>query len=376
MEIQPVTDKRQWDAFINLPWSIYRDDPVWVPPLRIAVRDLLNVDKNPFFRHARMRPLLALRHGEVVGRAAGIIDDVHNRYHDERTGFFGFYESVNDQAVCNALLDDVSGWVKAAGMENLRGPMNPSTNHECGLLVEGFDKPPRIMMTYNPTYYPGLLEAAGFSKIKDLQAWDVDSANPFTERLIKVADRQRRRNKITVHEVDMKHFDREIELIMDIYNHAWGRNWGFVPMDEVEFRHMAKDMKLIIDPRLVLIVHVDGVPAAFGLALPNINQALAKIRDGRLLPKGIFKLLWYFFGPGRRRTITESRILTLGIKDEFRRLGLGALLYVEYVRRSPAGGMPVGEASWILEDNTDMISSLEAMNAQLTRRYRIYQRPA
>ncbi len=149
-----------------------------------------------------------------------------------------------------------------------------------------------------------------------------------------------------------------------------------VTMDDVESRHMAMDMKRILDPRLVLIVHVDGKPAAFGLALPNINQALAKIRDGRLLPTGIFKLLWHFFGPGRRRTVTESRILTLGIKDEFRHLGLGALLYVEYVRRSPAGGMPVGEASWILEDNTDMISSLEAMNARLTRRYRIYQRPA
>ena len=375
MELQPVTDKRQWEAFIGLPWSIYRNDQVWVPPLRIAVRDLLDVDKNPFFRHARMRPLLAIRDGEVVGRVAGIIDDVHNHYHGERTGFFGFFECVNDQAVCNALMDDVSEWVRSQGMRQLRGPMNPSTNHECGLLIDGFDKPPRIMMTYNPRYYVGLLEGAGFAKIKDLQAWDVDSANPFTERLIKVADRQRRRNRITVRTVDMKRFDQEIETIMDIYNHAWGKNWGFVPMDETEFRHMAKDMKLILDPSMVLIVQVDGEPAAFGLALPNINQVLARVRDGRLLPTGIFKLLWYYFGPGRRHAISESRILTLGIKEQFRRLGLGALLYVEYLKRSPASGVMVGEASWILEDNTDMIASLEAMSAKITRRYRIYQRP-
>ncbi len=374
LEIKPVVSKKDWRAFISLPWSIYTRYPHWVPPLRVTVRDTLNTNKNPFFRHAQMLPLLAERDGEFVGRVAGIIDQVHNDYHCEQSAFFGFFECVNDQRTCDALMDTVADWAREHGMNRLLGPVNPSTNHECGMLIDGFDKDPRIMMPYNPPYYIDLVTGYGFERAKDLTAWDVDSAKHFTDRLVKIADRQKRRSQITVREVDMRRFDREVGTILEIYNQAWDKNWGFVPMDETEFRHMANDMKMIMDPGLCLIAEVGGEPAAFGLTLPNINQVLKKIPAGKLFPSGIFKLLWYFFGPGRKSTVTESRILALGIKHEHRSLALGALLYAEYIQRSPALGMPVGEASWILEDNREMLHSLEAMNAEQTRRYRVYQK--
>ncbi len=373
--IERVRSRADWRRFVSLPWSIYRGNPHWVPPLRIAVRDVLDTVKNPFFRHAELLPLLAVDDGRVVGRVAGIVDHVHNRFHGERTGFFGFFESVNDQAVCDTLLGAVESWLREHGMAHLRGPVNPSTNHECGLLIEGFDKSPRVMMTYNPEYYHALLDGYGLAKAKDLTAWDVSAANPFTERLMKVAERQRRHAKISVRPIDLKRFDDEIRLIMDIYNQAWGRNWGFVPLDQTEFQYIARDMRLVLDPSLCLLVYVGDEPAAFGLALPNLNQVLKKIPDGRLLPYGIAKLLWHYFGPGRRSTVTEMRILTLGIKQQFRQLGLGALLYLEYLQRGTARGVSAAEASWILEDNQDMVRSLEAMNASITRRYRIYQKP-
>lgn len=374
LEIKHVVTRRDWKDFISLPWSIYQDYPHWVPPLRMVVRDILNTNKNPFFRHAQMLPLLAIRGGQVIGRVAGIIDQAFNDYHSERSASFGFFECVNEQNVCDALLDAVSRWATDQGMNRLLGPMNPSTNHECGLLVEGFDKDPRIMMPYNPPYYMKLIAGYGFKKTKDLSAWDADSNKVNTERWLRVAERQKRRANITVREVNLRNFDRELDTILDIYNHAWEKNWGFVPMDDIEFRHMAKDMKLILDPRLCLIAEVEGQPAAFGLTLPNINQVLKKIPNGLLFPSGIFKLLWHFLGPGRKSTVTESRLMALGIRKEYRSLGLGALLYAEYLHRSPALGMPVGEASWVLEDNYELLNLLKASNTQQTRRYRLYQK--
>ena len=375
MQVQTVETSRQWRTFIDLPWSIYAGNRHWVPPLRIAVRGVLNTRRNPFFRHAALYPLLAYQDGKAVGRIAGIADEAHNAYHAERTAFFGFFECVNDQSVCDAMLNAVSDWARGQGMHLLRGPVNPSTNHECGLLVEGFDKRPRFMMTYNPPYYPGLLTAHGLTKAKDLTAWDTEATSVFSDRFTRIADRQRQRAHITVRDLRMRDFDREIEVIREIYNNAWGENWGFVPMDEIEFRYMAKQMRMVLDPRLCLIAYVRDEPAAFALALPNINQVLMKIRNGRLLPYGIFVLGWYLLGPGRRSAITECRILTLGIRQKYRTLGLGSLLYFEYLTRAPAAGMGVAEASWILEDNADMIATLESSHARITRRYRIYDKP-
>lgn len=375
IELKSVESKADWERFIGFPWTIYGEDPNWVPPLRIAVRDLLDVRKNPFFKHAVMHPVLAYRGGECVGRIVGIVDDAHNEFHSEKTAFFGFFESVDDPVVAAALVEEVSRWAKARGMETLRGPMNPSTNHECGLLVEGFNDPPSVMMTYNPQYYGSLLERCGFVKSKDLLAYNIDGRKvKFSERLVAHAERLRARGHVTFRPVNMRRFEQEVDKILEIYNDAWESNWGFVPMSPEEFRHMAKDMKAIVDPELLLIAEVRGETAAFALTLPDVNQAIGKIRDGKLFPFGIFKLLWNLKGPGRRLTINRCRILTLGIKKQYREHGIGPLLYTEYLKRGPAAGYPIGEASWILEDNQAMNKALEHMCGERTKVYRIYDR--
>ncbi len=375
IQIKRVETKKDWDTFIDLPWQIYGDDPNWVPPLRIAVRDMLDVNKNPFFRHAYMAAFLAVKDGKTVGRIVGVIDDDNNKYHEEATAFFGFFESINDQAVANALMDEVKKWAKSRDMKSLRGPMNPSTNYECGLLVEGFNDTPSVMMTYNPEYYGKLLEGCGLSKVKDLFSYDIDGRKvKFSEKLLAQAERLKQGGQVTFRPVRMKEFDKEIDRILEIYNDAWEKNWGFVPMGAEEFRHMAKDMKAIVDPELLLIAEVRGEPAAFALALPDVNQAIKKVKDGKLFPFGLLKILWNVKGPGRKKTINRCRVLTLGIKKQYRELGVGPLLYAEYYKRGPAAGYPVGEASWILEDNIPMNKALGHMCGERTKVYRIYEK--
>lgn len=373
-QLKPIEDVKGWADFIDLPWDLYAGDPHWVPPLKIAVKDTLNVEKNPFFKHAYMYPVVAYKDGKRVGRIVGVIDDNHNRFHKEQTAFFGFYESINDQGLANALLDEVWRWAQSRGMKTLRGPMNPSTNHECGLLVEGFDDPPAIMMTYNPPYYAELFEKWGLAKAMDLLAYNVDSKNPFSDKLLAQAEKLKIKSQVTFRPVNMSKFDQEVDKILEIYNDAWEHNWGFVPMSPEEFKHMAKDMKAIVDPELLLIAEVRGEPVGFGLALPDVNQAIKKIPDGKLLPTGLFKLLWNTKGPGRKKTINRCRILTLGIKKAYRTHGIGPLLYSEYLKRGPARGCPVGEASWILEDNVAMNKALQHMCGQRTKVYRIFER--
>ncbi len=374
-QIKRVESKSDWDSFIDLPWKIYRNDPHWVPPLRIAVRDLLEVNKNPFFRHAYLYPLLAIQNGEVVGRIAGIIDEAHNAFHQEKLVTFGFFECVDDPSVANALLDEVVKWGMTRGMVALRGPLNPSTNHECGLLVEGFQDAPAVMMTYNPPYYAKLLERYGLTKTKDLYAYETHSKNiKFSDRLLAQAERLRQRSSITFRSMDLRKFDAEVDLVHEIYNDAWERNWGFVPMSKDAFRHLAQDMKLILDPELCLIAEINGVPVGFSVALPDANQAFRKVADGRLFPFGLLKLLWNLKGPGRRKNITRLRIVTLGIRRSHQQSSIGPLLYTEYLKRGPEKGYRSGEASWILEDNRPMNRALEQMNFVRTKTYRIYEK--
>lgn len=374
-QVNFVSSKKDWEDFLGVPWRIYDGNPTWVPPLRIAVRDMLDVNRNPFFKHASMYPLIARdSSGSPAGRIVGVVDDNHNAFHREATAFFGFFECIEDQNLANLLLDGVASWAREKAMGVLRGPLNLSTNHEVGLLVEGFQDPPAVMMTYNPSYYSGLFEAWGLAKAKDLFAYTVKRESRFSERLLAQAERLKQRGRVTFRPIDMGRFDEEIGHVLDIYNDAWERNWGFVPMSPEEFRHMAKDLKAIVDPELLLIAEVAGEPAGFALALPDVNQAIHKVRDGRLFPTGLVKLLWNVKGPGRRKTIKRCRILTLGIKQKFREVGVGPLLYAEYLSRGPRRGYPEGEASWILEDNVQMNRALEEMCGKRTKVYRIYDR--
>jgi hypothetical protein len=304
-----------------------------------------------------------------------ILNRAHNEFHGERAGFFGFFEVENDRQAAAALLDAARDWVRSRGADLIRGPMNPSTNYECALLVDGFDLDPMVMMTYNPAYYAELLEGYGLKKAMDLYAYDI-GAHYFnhSEKLQRVADRLRKKSNISVRTVDMKKFKDEVGIIRQVYNDAWSRNWGFVPMTEAEFEHLAKDLKQIVDPRVVLIAEQANEegrskPVGFLLAVPDMNRALKKI-NGRLLPFGLLKLLWH------SRKINTIRVITMGGIVEFQNLGMGSVFMDEIYRRGPAAGYPTGEMSWVLQNNVMMNRAAELIGGRRTKTYRIYEMPA
>jgi len=368
VNIVPVTNARELRQFIRLPWRIYREDPFWVPPLILDMKKLFDKSKNPFFEHSSAEFFLAVRNGECVGRIAAICNNNHNRFHGERAGFFGFFESINDGAVSSALLDQAAQWVRDRGMAELRGPMNYSTNETAGLLVEGFDSSPCLMMTYNPRYYADLIEPAGFEKAMDLYAWFLMTDKGLNPKIIRVGEKVLKEEDIQIRTINMNKYWDEVEVLQKIYNDAWSTNWGFVPMTDAEFRHMAKDLKTVVDPRVVLIAEKNGVPVAFSLALPDFNQALKKI-NGRLLPFGLPLLLYH------ARRIRQVRVLALGIAKKMQNWsGIGAALYYESFRRGVAAGYRSCEFSWTLENNDLINRSMKLFGARIYKRYRIYRK--
>lgn len=370
-EVRVVTSSNEERDFIDLPWDLHGSDENWVPPLKIAVKDVLNPKKNPFFKHAEFSKWVAYKDGKRVGRIAGFIDKNHNDFHQEKTAHFGFFETINDQNIANALLKAASDWAKAKGSETLRGPMNPSTNHECGMQISAFDTKPFIMMTQNPEYYPKLMDGAGFVKAKDLYAWLVSGDCKFDDKLVKRAKALEHAEHITFRHINMKDYDAEIERILQVYNDAWEKNWEFVPMTDDEFRHMAKEMRPVVIPELLYIVEVRGEIAAFSLFLPDVNQIFSKIRDGKLFPTGLLKLLYY---TKVKKIMNRGRMLTLGVRKKFQSLGLAPLMYMRYLTEGPANGFPVCECSWVLEDNKPMNGGLKLMNATMYKTYRIYDK--
>lgn len=368
LEIVPVTDASHLRRFIRLPWKIYGGDPFWVPPLLADMKRVLDRNRNPFFRHASAELFLALRDGEPVGRIAAILNDNHNRYHRERTAFFGFFESIRDFEVSAALIKSASTWARSRGMEYLRGPVNYSTNETAGALVEGFDASPCILMPYNPRYYPELFEGAGFRKAMDLYAWRLLTDQGLNPKIARVGEKVLREEGVRVRTLNMKKFGEELEIITAIYNDAWSANWGFVPMTDAEFEHLAGVLKPIVDPRIVLIAEKGGAPAAFSLALPDLNQALKRI-NGRLFPFGLFRLLY------QSRRIRQVRVLALGVAQKFQNCnGLGAALYYESFRRGVEAGYRSCEFSWTLENNDLINRSMRLFGAERYKVYRIYER--
>jgi len=366
--IRPVRSKADERRFIGFIYTHYRDSEHWVPPLRMERRKLIDTRKNPFYRHAERELFLAERAGRVVGRIGAIVNHNHNRHHDDRVGFFGFFESIDDQAVAAALFEAAKGYLRGRGMDAMRGPANPSVNDEYGLLVEGFDLPPAVMMPYNPPYYAKLLEGCGLRKAKDLYAFRGATQTTLDVPKIKRANEIfKKRSGLTYRSLDMKDFPAEIERIKRIYNRAWQGNWGEVPMTDAEFDALAKDLKPVVRPELVIIAETaEGAVAGFGLSLPDINIALKDNRGG-----GLLRGLWYLFT--RRSKIDLSRILVCGVLPEYRRTGAAGVLFYELAARAHALGYRWGEASWILEDNVMMIRAAEAMQSRKDKTYRIYQ---
>ena len=367
IDVTTVAGRGDLKEFVELAYSLHKGDPCWTPPLRIAVKELLDREKHPFYSNADAEFFLARSAGKVVGRIGAFVDRNHNRVHEENAGFFGFFESVDDAAVATALLDTARQWTFNRGATVLRGPVNPSTNYECGMLVDGFDSPPMIMMPHNPPYYAVLVEQAGFRKAKDLLAYLSSTTVVDRHKIDRVADRVFAKSGVRVRPIDMKNFDADVNRVWEVYNAAWSRNWGFVPMTKDEFLLMGKEMKQILVPELVLLGEVGGKVVGFALALPDINQALQKAK-GRLFPTGLLKILYY------QRLIKNIRVLALGVVEEYRTAGVAAGFYATLVKNAKKLGYDQCEMSWILEDNVLMNRSLEAMGAKRYKTYRIYER--
>ena len=371
LQIVPVRGRRALARFIDVPWRIVapRGYAGWIPPLRASVADALD-PKNPFYEDAERELWIALRGGEPVGRIAAVHNRRHNEFHDDRVGFFGFFESVDDPEVARALLDTAEGWLKPRGLDVMRGPMNPSTNHECGLLVDGYDTHTSFMSTWNPPYYERLLEGAGMAKAKDLLAYLIrfDGSFALNERWQRMADRARERGRFTFREIDMKHFQRDVELVWDIYNGAWEKNWGFVPMSRAEFDHMAVQMKPLLVKEFVHFVEMGGQAVGVTLSIPDYNYAMKRVPSGRLLPAVARMLL-------SRTRIKAGRTLLLGVKREVRQHALYFALLDEGIKRAHRHGYESTEASWILEDNDPMLDLGRQGGLSPNKRWRIYDRP-
>jgi GNAT superfamily N-acetyltransferase len=369
--ITPVQSAQDREAFIRFPYTLYAGDPNWVPPLEMERRDFLDPRKNPWFDFGKVELFLARRDGEVVGRIAAVDDPHWNDFYKTRLGFFGMFECVDDVVVARGLFDAAAAWVKARGFAEMMGPFNFSTNYECAVLVEGFEAPPAVMMTYNPRYYDALYAACGFAKAKDLWAYELSASIPPPEKVVRVAEKIRQRENLVVRPVRMNDFTNEAKRIKDIYNAAWEDNWGFVPMTDREFDHLAKEMKPIVEPALVLIAEVRGEPVAFSMTIPDANFAL-KAAGGRLtrwgLPIGLLKMVL------AARRIRHLRLITLGIKEGFRKRGIDAVLYLDTLTTAKRLGYSGGEISWTLEDNHLVNRAIEMMGGRKTKTYRLYQR--
>ncbi len=371
IEIKKVNDASGKKKFVNCQWNFYEGNPNWVAPIKMDRLKLLNEEKNPFYKHAEIQLFLAYEGKEIVGRIAGITNANHNEIHKDKVGFFGFFESIDNQEVANKLFEAAEKWLKSKGMTDIRGPVNPSTNDEVGLLIDAFDMPPVILMTYNPPYYQKLIENYGFKKEKDLLAYILHHDTYASEKLTRMQQIVRDRKGITIRALnfkDSKKFKADVKTLKEIYNAAWQPNWGFVKMTDEEFDFLANDLKTIAEPKLTIIAEIKGKPVGFALSLPDINQSLIYNKKG-----GIFGAVWCLLT--KKKKIDLTRIIVLGLLPEYQSSGIDAVLYHEIGETAFELGMPKGEASWILEDNEMMKRGLETtMKGDVYKTYRIFQK--
>ncbi|MEP6809559.1 MAG: GNAT family N-acetyltransferase [Chthoniobacterales bacterium] len=371
IEITPVASSAERDAFIKFPWRIYENDPVWVPPLILERRDFLDRKKHPFYQHGDAALFLARRGDEIVGRIMASDDPNYNSEHGTNVGCFGLFECFDDLEVARALLQAAEDWLRARGRNEIMGPIDYSTNYVCALLIDGFEHPPMLLTSHNPSYYRSLIERCGFEKAMDWYAWWFADPVDAVRRLRKIAARFSNQETVTIRPVNMKRLDQESARLRGIYNQAWEKNWGFVPFTTAEFDHLVKELKPLAVPELVLIAELDGEPAGFILAVPDINAAFKKI-DGRLfhygLPIGLAKLLYY------KSRLKTGRLVALGVVPKFRRHGIAEQLVLRVMEEGMMKRGLVGELSMTLENNRLINRFLEAIGARKYKTYRIYRR--
>lgn len=372
LKVRMIDSKSDRKKFVKMPWRVYRGDPRWVPPLLADRLEAIDPRKNPFFEHGEAALFVAEDgDGPPLGRISAQVNRLHNEYHKENSGFFGFFECVDDQNVSGALFETAEGWLKEKGCDKVLGPESFSTNEEVGLLVEDREGPPMIMCSYNPPFYQKLIEAAGYEKAKDLFGWFYEIGK-VPEAPMQVAEAVEKHPGLVVRRADPKNIERDVKIVRDIFNAAWNKNWGYVPWTDAEVEHSAKMMKMIMAPEITAIAEVEGKPAGMMLAFPNINEAIKDL-DGRLFPTGLAKLVWRLM-LGRHRFM-GARLFLLGVKPEFRGSALGGLsvlLYVHAHRGALEMGIKTGELGWTLEDNKKINAGIQFMGGRLGKIYRIY----
>jgi hypothetical protein len=368
LTIRPVQTRAEQRRFVRLPWAIYRDDPCWMPPVIASQEELLNFRPHPFYERSRCRSFLATRGGRDVGRITAIVNAGHIERYREQRGFFGFFECEDDVEAAGGLFSAARGWLRDQGMTSVRGPVNPSLNYECGLLIEGFDTPPFFMMTHNRPYYARLVEASGFGKIEDLYAfWGRTSMlSSLDSKLGSMVEGVRERFGVTVRPLDRSRFDDEVRMFLDIYNSSLGGTWGFVPLSAAEIKHMAASLRHLIVPELALVAEVNGTPIGSVFCLLDYNPRIKAI-NGRLFPFGFLRLLW------NKRGIKRMRVISTNVVPEYQAWGVGLVLTAALVKPVLDWGMEEAEFSWVLESNYLSKRTLERGGAIVTKKYRIYQ---
>jgi ribosomal protein S18 acetylase RimI-like enzyme len=371
-EVRPVEGLWGRRRFVDLPFRLHGDNPSWIPPLRMSVYDRIS-PRHPATATQDTQLWMAWRGREPVGRIGACIDRAFDELHGERWGWVGFFESVEDPGVARSLFDAASAWARSRGAHTCVGPASFTLNDECGLLVENFDDPPLILTTENPPYYEGLWTEAGWTKAMDLWAWKFDRAGAaLSDRQRRILERLRQRAKVHVRSARMADFDAEVDRLFEVYNAAWSSNWGFAPMSQAEVKHLAKQVKQIVDPNLVLIAETaDGEAVGVTICLPDANEPMKKVRSGRILPTG-----WYHLLTGMKKP-RQARVWALGVKPDYESRALGPLLYAQLLDNLSAIPTMEGvEASWILETNDRMNSAIEAMGARHYKTWRMFERPA
>ena len=368
--VRQVVTRRDRRQFMTLPWHLYRDDANWVPPLRLRQTELLGWRRHPFYDRARIATFLASRGDRVVGRIAAIVNDAHNQRYAERRGFFGFFECVDEQPVADALFDAACRWLGEQGMTCMRGPVNPSMNYECALLIDGFDSPPCFMMSYNRPYYARLIEACGLTKAHDLYAFtgSMDLLPPLIERFEPAVTALLRDTRLTVRSIDTGRFLREVETYLDVYNRSLDATWGFVPFSRAELQHAARSLRHLIVPEFTAVGEVDGQPIGAVFFLLDYNPLIKRI-DGRLFPFGWLTLM------RRRRSLRSVRALTTTMMPGYQRSGASLLVMQHLITPARAWPIETGEFSWVLESNTLACGSLRRGGLEISKTYRIYDRP-
>ena len=374
LQISKVQNKDDLMDFIHFPWEVYRDNHYWVPPLISERIEFLDPEHNPFFQHARAEYFLAHRGSKLVGTISAFTNDLYNEFQGVNIGFFGFFEVLDDADAALALLSTVEDWAKEAGHESILGPAQFSTNDEVGMLVDGFDDTPRILMTYNPPRYPDFLDAAGYYKAMDLWAYKLSMDNfmqNIPPKLLRVAENVQKRRNLRVRTIDMKNFGQEVERFKRVYNSSWERNWGFVPMTDAEINRLAKQLKPLLDPEIVIMVEHEGEVVGVSLSLPDLNQPLHKAypRPGTPETLTMLKMVWHW---KVLRRVDWFRVFALGVLPEFRGLGVDALMYLETAKNAARNGFRWAEMSWILENNDMMNRSIRLFGGEIYKTHRMY----